>query len=311
MEVRFSDPEFLRLFIVIPIIIAFHFFSINYKKRRAVSFANFEAIERVTGTELISKNIVLLVLNLIITSTLIFSAAGMTIWYTEPVSTYNYVIGIDSSNSMTTDDFSPDRLTVAKTTAIDFVSFLPRTTNVGVISFSGSGFIEQMPTTDLSKAISAIEGISVKSIGGTDISEAVITGTNILSVLEDTRTKSVIILTDGQINAGPELKEVIDYAKNHRVVVNAIGLGTLEGGTFSSGGFSKIDQSTLKSLAYNTGGSFFLANDSQAIRDAYLEIIEPTPRNIPHNISGLLVIFTVFLFVVNWWLANMRYEGLP
>ncbi|UCD03646.1 MAG: VWA domain-containing protein, partial [Candidatus Woesearchaeota archaeon] len=137
MEIRFSDPEYLRILIIIPIIIAFHFFSVNYKKRRALNFANFDAIERITGTELISKNIVLLVLNIVIATVLIFSAAGLTLWYAEPVSSFNYVIGIDSSKSMEADDFYPNRLEFAKATAIDFVRSLPDTTNVGVISFSG------------------------------------------------------------------------------------------------------------------------------------------------------------------------------
>lgn len=311
MEIRFTNPEFLRLFIILPVIIAFHFFSIGYKKRRALKFANFEAIERVIGSELISRNIVILFLNLIIVSTLIFAAAGMILWYEQPVSTYNYIIGIDASGSMAADDFSPDRLTVAKEISKDFVSKLPRTTNVGVISFSGVGFIEKTPSQELSKVINAIDSISIKTIGGTDLNEAIIIGTNLLLILEDTRPKSIILLTDGQITAGVELIEVIDYAKKHNIIIHTIGVGTLEGGNLPSGGISKLDAQTLQALSYNTGGLFFLANDTQAIREAYQEFTKPLLRNTSTEISGFLIILTFFLFVFNWWLSNMRYESIP
>jgi len=311
MNITFTDPVYLRLLIVVPIIIVFHFYSLNYKRRRALKFANFNAIERVTGTELISKNIVLLYTNVIIAIILICSAAGMSIWYKEPVSTYNYIIAIDSSKSMEANDFLPSRLEVAKTTAINFVRMLPRTTNVGVISFSGSGFIEQVPTKELDKVINAIRSIEIRIIGGTDIGEAVVTGTNLLATVPDTRTKSIILLTDGQLNVGPELSDIIDYAKKNKVVIYTIGMGTLKGGELKEGGFSKIDEDVLSSLAYNTGGKFYLANSSEAIENAYLDIFKPKMMTIPHNLSGFLAILAIFLLVVQWWLSNMKYGGLP
>jgi len=311
MEIRFTDPDYLRLLIVIPVIIAFHFFSVNYKRRRALNFANFDAIERITGTELISKNIVLLVLNILIATVLIFSASGLTLWYEEPVSSFNYVIGIDSSKSMEADDFYPNRLEFAKATSVEFIRRLPSTTNVGVISFSGIGYIEQQPSSELHKVINAIEGIQLKIVGGTDISEAVVTGTNMLSVLDDPRPSAIILMTDGQFNVGPELKEVIDYAKRNDVTIFSIGLGTPEGGQLREGGFSKLDENTLKSLAFNTNGAYFIANTSEAIQEAFIEIIQPRILEVPHPIGGFLAIFAILLLVVHWWLSNMRYGGLP
>ncbi|UCD04246.1 MAG: VWA domain-containing protein, partial [Candidatus Woesearchaeota archaeon] len=163
----------------------------------------------------------------------------------------------------------------------------------------------------LHKAINAIESITIKIVGGTDISEAVITGTNLLIVLNDPRPKSIILMTDGQFNVGPELKEVIDYAKRNEVTIYAIGLGTPEGGRLKEGGFSRLDENTLKSLAFSTDGNYFIANDSEKIKAAYTDIIQPRILEVPHPVGGFLAILAILLLIVHWWLSNMRYGGIP
>jgi len=51
MEITFSNPVYLFFLVSIPFLIISHFFTMRYLKRRALKFANFEAIKRVTGGE--------------------------------------------------------------------------------------------------------------------------------------------------------------------------------------------------------------------------------------------------------------------
>ena len=73
ITITFTDPIYLWLLISMPLLILTHFFVLGYLKRRAVKFANFEAIKRVTGGKFelknvrtISKNKFLLIVRIIV-----------------------------------------------------------------------------------------------------------------------------------------------------------------------------------------------------------------------------------------------------
>ena len=56
MELLFLYPKFLMLLLLVPFFIFVYFFSIAYNKKKAVLFANFEAMERFYDVEFFSKN---------------------------------------------------------------------------------------------------------------------------------------------------------------------------------------------------------------------------------------------------------------
>jgi len=252
MTIEIIRPSYLILLGVIPIIIFLHFFMLKKKRSHALRFANFEALARVSGVDLLSKNILILILTIAIAILLVFSLAGVKVQRTLYSSSFSYVVAIDSSSSMEATDFFPNRLEVAKSAAKDFVNSAPIGTNIGVISFSGNSFMEQDLTQDKDSLMNSINNIPISSIGGTDIGEAIITGTNLL---EGEEAKSIIILSDGRINVGA-IDNAIMYANNHDVIVHSMGIGTSEGG-ITSYGLSKIDEDALKAVAHNTGGRYF------------------------------------------------------
>ena len=57
MYITFSNPKYLFLLFVIPLFILIHLLSLKKSRRKALSFANFEAISRVKGIEFLSKNL--------------------------------------------------------------------------------------------------------------------------------------------------------------------------------------------------------------------------------------------------------------
>ncbi len=61
----FSNPSYIYLLFLVPIIIFFHFFSLKNNYGKAIKFANFDAIARIKGIDIYSKNIFILILDVL------------------------------------------------------------------------------------------------------------------------------------------------------------------------------------------------------------------------------------------------------
>ena len=268
---------------------------------KALKFANFEAIARVKGIDLYSKNIMLLIFNISFAVLLVFSLAGFTLYKEMKTSDFSFVVAIDNSESMSATDLIPNRLAAAKETAAEFVDNLPYESQLGVISFSGNSRIEQALTGNKQEAKFAINNIEISDVRGTDIYEAIL---NSIQVLGKEKNKAVIILSDGQINVG-DMKEVIDYAKYNEVLVHTMGIGTVQGGEVSYG-FSKLDEESLKSLAYNTGGKYFNAQNAQELEKSFSEIIKETQKLGKIELSFYLIMAVIILFIIKEFLLSIN-----
>src|SRR3989338_259240 len=200
MEIIFENPEYLWFLFSLPILVIAHFLTLKKVKRRAVKFANFAAIQRITGGELLSKNLFLLVIRVLILILFIFSISGFTIIYTGIASNYDYVIAMDNSNSMIVEDFEPNRLEAAKTAAKDFINKLGPVNFVGVLSFSSVSLVDSPLSNDLLNVKGAIDGIKLSEVGGTDMGQAIVNGVNML--INSDKGKAIILLSDGQGNIG-------------------------------------------------------------------------------------------------------------
>lgn len=306
MNIEIVRPAYLILLGIVPIIIFLHFFMLRTKRGQALKFANFEALARVSGVDLLSKNIFVLALSILIVTLLVFSLAGVNVQRTIYSSSFTYTIAIDASSSMEAVDFSPNRLEVAKQSAIDFVNSAPRGTEIGIISFSGNAFIEQDLTDDKNDLEKSIANIPLSSIGGTDIGEAVITSTNIL---EGKEAKSVILLSDGRINVG-SVETAINYANQHDIIVHSIGIGTEEGG-LTSYGLSKIDEDALKAIAYNTNGNYFRADNKETLAESFGSIVELKLKKVTTDATPYLTVAILVLFALQYILISTRFRVLP
>lgn len=301
MYISFTHPLYLSFLFVIPILIFFHFYSLKNMRGKALKFANFEAIARVKGIDLYSKNILLLIFNILFVVLLVFSLAGLSLHKEIRTSGFSFVIAIDNSDSMSALDLSPNRLAVAKETAKGFVNSLPYQSSIGVISFSGNSKIEQPLTENKQEADFAIDNIEISEVKGTDIYEAI---SNSIEVLKNEKNKAIILLSDGQINVG-SIDEAIDYAKYTEVLIHTIGIGTVEGGEVSYG-LSKLDEDSLKSLAYNTDGKYFNAQNKQELEKSFNDIIMETKKLGKIDLSFYLIIAVIILFVIKEFLLSIN-----
>lgn len=275
-----------------------------------MKFANFPAIERVTGKKILSKNYALLALRIITLCLVIFSISGCVLVYEGKASNFDIVLAIDSSGSMLAEDYKPNRIEVAKEAALSFLNYTPENSRIGVISFSGVPFIKQRLTSDMKAVEKAINNISVEPIGGTAIGSAIITATNLL--IESEKTRLIILLTDGQNNVGPSIEEAIRFANENNVNIYTIGVATKEGGLYPNLSFvSKLDSETLKKIAEGTNGKYYEAKNETAIFEIYQEIATSTIQKISLNLSPILMLAALILLFIEWGLLNTKYRTIP
>ena len=307
MMLIFTRPVYLVFLFAIPIIIFFHIISISLSKRRAIKFANFDAISRIKGVEVFSKNLTVLYLHLIIVFLIVLSVSGTSLVRQVDSTDQSFVIAIDASRSMSATDILPTRLDMAKKAATDFLNMMPVKTRIGVISFSGAVYIEQEVTDDEYLIKAAIANVKINNVGGTDFLNTFATAANLLNTEE---SKNVILISDGSANLN-DLQAITDYIKKNNVKVYALGIGTIEGGVDDSGAVFSISEDTLKLISEASGGKYYNINDIEDFYSSFNEILTLTKKNAVFDLSLYLMIGALVLFIIEFILLNTRFRTLP
>jgi len=303
----FTKPQYLIFLFVIPLMIFFHISSIVSAKKKAVKFANFEAIERIGGVEIFSKNFTILYLSVIIVILLILSLSGMSFTKEVDTSKLSFVLAIDASRSMGTTDLPPTRLESAKTAAVDFLKMVPEKTRIGVISFAGTVMIEHEVTDDTAILKDVINNIELKKTGGTNAFDALITASNLL--IND-EAKSIILISDGNMNVNA-LQSILDYSQKNNIMIYCLGVGTEEGGEEEMGAFFKASQEGLEIIAEKTGGKYYHISNVEDFYSSMNNMIETTKKIAVFSMSFYMTLGAVILLVIVFFLINTRYRTLP
>lgn len=312
MDITFDNPGLLWFLVIIPLMFIAHYYDWKHKKKESLVFSNFEAAARVFEPVTIPSYPLQLALRVFIFLCLVFSAAGTNLWYVGPNTDIDFALAIDASSSMSAEDVTPGRLIVAKETASEFVSSLPINSKVAIVSFAGVAEVEQSLTDDHGKAQNAINNIELNPTGGTDIGSAIIMASNLLLV-EGNKSKSVILLTDGQSTVGIPVEKAINYARNLFITVNTIGMGTPEGGGFfgEEDKQTQLDEATLENIANLTGGKYYKTITKEELKNTYKEISQEVYKNVKITLTPYLISIVLMLLVINWLLSFTRFSSLP
>ena len=198
------------------------------------------------------------------------------------------VIALDLSGSMESEDFvvnrqRVNRLFVAKDTIRQFVEKRP-SDRIGLIAFAARAYIAAPLTLDHDFLLSNLERLELHTIeDGTAIGSGLSAAVNRLRELES-KSKIVILMTDGQNNAGkvPPLTAA-EAAKALNMKVYTIGVGIRGTAPFPrTNPFTgrkeyvpvpvDIDEPTLQAIAEKTGGKYYRADSTDTLRKIYAEI---------------------------------------
>lgn len=317
MEIIFTTPLVLLLLFVIPLLIILHYYFFHHNKKKAMKFANFSALKRVTGTHLITKNTGQLVFRIVVIFLLILSSAQPVIWYESKINDVDYVIAIDVSASMISQDVLPSRLELAKQSAISFLDRLESKTKIGVIAFSGVSFVKSNLNSDIDQVKKAISEMDVELSGGTDIGGAMITAVNLLSATDN--SKAIILITDGSDTSGTFIDDSIETALEYIVKSNtmvhtiAIGSGQTKTGYLGDSNLPAIyNKETLSKISTMTYGNYYEVKSTAEIATAFKDIkSEDQTGSVSYDASILLFLLGFSLLIVEWILLNTRFRALP
>lgn len=225
------------------------------------------------------------------------------------------MLAIDLSSSMLAQDFVPDRLTVSKQVATEFVDKRPHD-RVGLAVFAGEAFTQCPLTTDHLILKDFLSQIQVGILNdGTAIGMGLATAVNRIKD-SDAISKIVILLTDGVNNSGYiDPITAAQIAKEYNVKVYTIGVGSegraltpvnrrSNGEYFFSMARVQIDEALLTEISTLTGGKYYRAIDRPSLERIYEEINTLEKTEIEVNvykrykeefrfflISGLLLFF--------------------
>jgi len=307
MGLSFLYPRFLSLLLLVPFFVFVYFFSVVYNKKKAAVFANFEALERFYDIEFFSKNFLALYVNLFVLVLLVFSLSGTAISFNIDTSAFSFVVAVDSSSSMSTTDVVPSRLEAAKTEAKNFIDMLPFGVEVGVISFSGDALVLQSLDSSKLRAKMALDNVDYGVIQGTNVYNALLASNKLFGTEQ---MKSVILISDGQLNVA-DAPQIIRYINRNNLIVNTIAVGTKEGGLTELETISKVDEDFLKSLAFNSGGRFFRAEDADSLAASFDALVKETNREVEIDLSFYFLLAAIAIFSLLWVLYNLRFKVVP
>ncbi len=310
MALTFSNPDYLWFLLAIPVLILAHFISLRFINQKALKFANFKAIERITGSRILSKNMTLLSIRLFSLALIILAISGTSLTYRGLTSNSDFVLAIDSSSSMLTTDYKPNRLEAAKEAAKLFVDTTPSNTKIGIVSFAGTSFVDLKSNNDHTKVKEVIENVQVKAIGGTDLGEAIVTSANLLTTSQN--SKVIILLTDGRSNVGNIISESISYANSNNIIIHTVGMGTIKGDLLQGTDILlTLDEETLRKIADLTSGTYSRADNVNALRGSFINIASLTESKKAIELSLPFIIVALLLLILEWTLINTRYRTLP
>ena len=239
------------------------------------------------------------------------------------------ILVMDLSSSMLARDFKPDRLTVSKRMAQEFVD--KRTYDrIGLAVFAGESFTQSPLTTDhriIKEFLGTLESGMLED--GTAIGMGLASAVNRLKDSES-ESKVVILLTDGVNNSGYiKPMTAAEIAKEIKVKVYTIGVGSMgyavspisrrNDGTYVFGTTKvEIDEELLGEISKLTGGQYYRATNEESLQKIYAEIDRLEKTEIEVNVFkryseefrfflriGIIALFS------EWLLKNTLLRTIP
>lgn len=212
------------------------------------------------------------------------------------------MLAVDISGSMLAEDFTVDeervnRLEAVKSVVKDFVEDRPND-RIGLVLFGARPYTQCPLTLDHGWLLQNLERAQIGMIeDGTAIGSALATAAARLKSSE-AKSKVVILLTDGQNNAGKVSPlTAADAAATLEIKTYTIGAGTrglapfpardLFGNVVYQPVQVDIDEETLTEIADKTGGRYFRATDTESLKKIYDDIdrLERTEFEAPRYLD--------------------------
>jgi Ca-activated chloride channel family protein len=163
---------------------------------------------------------------------LAFALARPHLSYSAAANEASVMLVIDHSGSMSSTDVAPTRLQAVQRAANTFIDQLPTGAKVGVIGFGTSPDIVQQPSVNHNAARTAVSAETAN--GSTATGNALALALQLLRGTDPKHPPSaIVLLSDGAANAGLNPVTEAQQAKQDRIPIFTVALGT-PGGTLAN-----------------------------------------------------------------------------
>ena len=204
------------------------------------------------------------------------------------------MICLDISESMRASDLKPNRLEVAKKNILSFIN-KRKTDKIGLVVFGNESFLQCPLTLDHSILGNFLQKVDfIKELGTSTAIGMSMASAIVALKTSDTKTKIIILLTDGINNSGDiDPITAAKLCETYGMKIYSIGIG--------KPGISQVlieqnhpvfgkryvpvknemDETTLKEMAKITSGAYFNVQNQKGFKEAYEEIdsLEKTTLN--------------------------------
>jgi len=284
----FDRPYFLLLLLLLPLV-AWLKGKVGFQP--AFLYSSVQLVRGITGITRSRAGSILLKLRWLALALFLVALARPQLGQGETkitASGIDIVVAIDLSSSMSSEDFElkgnrVNRLAIAKDVLEQFIAKRPND-RIGLVAFARDAYIAAPLTLDhdfLQQNLERLE-IATRQQDGTAIGSALTAALNRLREIKS-KSKIVILMTDGQNNAGkvPPLTAA-EAAQTLGVKVYTIGVGRRGMAPMpylDAFGQKKyepwpvdIDEATLQQISGRTSGKYYRADKTETMRSIYDEI---------------------------------------
>jgi Ca-activated chloride channel family protein len=324
---EFLWPGFLFLLALIPALVGLYIWMLR-RRRFAVRYSSLELVRAALPKKSNWRRHLPVGLFLLGLTSLIFALGRPVSILNVPTNQTTIILTIDVSGSMRSRDILPSRLQAAEEAAFSFVQHQKSNTQIGLVAFSSFAELIQPATTDQAALQAALDSLTVGR--RTAIGSGILVALDAISQVDKNVAPSItdtqpgveptpvpkgdyapdiiVLLTDGDSNAGPDPIAAAQQAADRGVRVYTIGFGTVNGpnvsqspfggfgnfpggggGFFGGGGRMGLNEPMLKQVASMTGGTYHLASSASQLESVFAGL--PTYLIIKHEVLETSVLF--------------------
>ncbi|TVR73279.1 MAG: VWA domain-containing protein [Marinilabiliales bacterium] len=325
----FAYPEFLWLLLLIPLMTAWYL--IRQRNRYpALRVSGLHWAEKAPVTVRHYIRYFLFAFRMIAAAFLVIVLARPQthdIWEEIETEGIDIMIALDISSSMLAEDFKPNRMEAARDIATEFIAGR-RNDRIGLVIFSGESFTQCPLTSDHAVLVNLLREVEIGMIeDGTAIGMGLATAVNRLRS-SDTQSRIIILLTDGVNNRGAiDPLTAANIAATFGIRVYTVGVGSRGPAPFpvrTPRGIqyqsieADIDEDVLIEIAEITGGSYFRAEDEDALIEIYSEIdeLEKSFIDVRHFSStreeyAVFALLAGVLLLAEWLMRLLVVRSIP
>ena len=307
------DSEIVLVFLaILPVSYIIYKKIIARKKKEAIKFSNLAFVKSAIGnTKKSKRDSMLFFLSLAVVGLMILAFANPHIPLEQTKEGVNVVLVLDVSGSMRANDYQPNRLEAAKSSAEILLNSLQEKDHAGIVTFETGATTAAYLSPYKEKVIERLHTISPRE-GKTAIGDGLSLGIDMATSIPN-KKKVVILLSDGVNNAGViSPAEAVAFARTNDIQVYSIGMGSEERVVlgydfFGRPQYAELDEATLKAIADQTGGQYFKSVDKQTLDQIYKNISQDIKREKEEtNIKDWFFLTALGIFFVQLYLRYGR-----